>query len=143
MRVSGAQYQALRHRRPIPRAERDVVEAVLQYLALRKDTVAWRNNVGAMTVPETLTTKKRTIRFGFAGLPDIIGWCSECLNCLLLNLHGDCRQRRIARPLFIECKSTTGRLRDRQSAFLELAQKAGCRAFVARSVEDVRKELGG
>ncbi len=79
--------------------------------------VVWRNNVGA------IRSGARFIRFGIAGLPDIIG----------ITRGG----------LFIgcECKSETGTISPMQKWFHLIALKLGGYAFVARSYEDCDKWL--
>jgi len=47
------------------------------------------------------------------------------------------------RALFIEVKSRTGKLSLKQQNFLDRMSNHGALAFVARSVEDVKKYLGG
>jgi hypothetical protein len=132
---------AKRHpvRLPTGPKEQDTVRAICQYLAFHK-IPHWRMTTGA------LRADKRFIRFGAVGMADIIG---------IITVRSELEQSgevRVALPpvvatirgifLAIEVKSATGRLRPAQQAFLDTVTAAGGRAFVARSVEDVRKELG-
>ena len=57
------------------------------------------------------------------GVPDICGIYRSC-------------------PLFIEVKKSTGRLSPEQKVFLEKARSEGAIAFVARNLDDVKKNLG-
>ena len=45
------------------------------------------------------------------------------------------------RALYVECKSSVGKLTEEQAAFLSLVNQHGGLAFVARSVDDVLKHL--
>lgn len=134
MRVTAAQLEAKRKGKPLPRPEREILRAILDYLATRRDVVAWRNNVGAVKEGE------RFIRFGMKGLPDIIGWKRLDIvvpgHPLDLTLHP-------AAFLAIEVKAHGAPIRPEQAAFLEQARAAGCIAFVARSIEDVIRGLDG
>lgn len=100
-------------------SESDVVAAILDYLAVR-GIFAWRNQTGAMRTGDG----KRFVRFGAVGSPDIIGV-----------LPG-------GRFLGIECKTPRGRLSPHQDLFLARLLDDGALAFVARSVDDVIKQLG-
>jgi hypothetical protein len=46
-------------------------------------------------------------------------------------------------PVFIEVKSPTGVIRPKQKQFIEAARVAGCRAGIARSVEDALRIVRG
>lgn len=79
--------------------------------------VVWRNNVGAVRSGTHL------VRFGIAGLPDIIG----------ITRGG----------MFVgcECKSPIGRVSEMQKWFHLIALRLGGYAFVARSYEDCDRWL--
>jgi hypothetical protein len=118
-------------RRSVPtRKEREILKAILAYLALVPYVVAWRNNSGAAILPKSKADGTGTwmpVRFGFKGLPDIGGWV---------------RAEPWPRPLYIEVKRE-GRYPDAyQRAFLDKARADGCLVIVARSVDDVRRGLG-
>lgn len=96
--------------------ENQVLRACLDYLTMR-GIECWRNNTGAMTIPGT----KRFVRFGKPGVPDILGYLDD------------------GRFLAVECKSAIGRLSPAQVAFLERAERCGCKVVVARSIDDLQK----
>ena len=119
--------------------EQATVRAICQFLWLHR-IPNWRMTTGA------LRADKRFVRFGAVGMADIIG---------IITVKSEMEQSgevRMALPpvvatirgifLAIEVKSATGTLRPAQRAFLDTVTAAGGRAFVARSVDDVRKELG-
>lgn len=100
--------------------ESAILAAVLKILRYHpKVAMVWRANSGAYK-----TDAGRYIRFGFPGCSDILG--------ILMG----------GRLLAVECKTVSGVLTKDQSAFLEAIRKAGGHAFVARSVDDVIRELG-
>lgn len=121
MNVTRAQLTARLTARPRPRRERDVQAAILTWLNLQPGTMAWRNNVGAVK------TGNRFVRFGFPGLPDIIGWCR----------HEIADGIYAAVFVAIEVKSASGRLRPHQAGFKALARRDGVLYIEARSVDDV------
>jgi hypothetical protein len=101
--------------------EAQVMSAVLDALA-RHPKVAWRRRINS----GFFMLDDRPFRSGFVGCSDIIG------------------QTRIAwggRFIACECKSRTGTLTEAQEAFLEVVRAAGGIAFVARSVDDVFREI--
>lgn len=110
--------------------EQDTVTAVLAYLRLR-GIPAWRMNTGAFR--GEYKGKPRFHRFGVVGMSDIIGvlpfWPADSRT-----LSGVF--------LAIEIKGARGVLRPAQRAFLNQVTKAGGTAFVARTLDDVRQELG-
>lgn len=89
------------------------VAAVLELLAYHPAVAfAWKANAGAMTVGH------RTVRFGFAGQPDIVGM-----------LKG-------GRFLAIEIKTGKGQLTKDQRSFLTKVRIAGGVAGVCHSVDE-------
>lgn len=102
-------------------AERDILKAILDYLAARK-ILAWRQNCGA--IPATYKGRQRFIRYGQPGQADICG---------ILSPSG--------RYLAIEVKSAKGKVSDLQALHLELVRSQGGVAGVCRSVEDVAELL--
>ena len=106
------------------RKEGDLVKAVLQYLAARR-IPAWR--VNAVAVGGEYKGKRRFVRSVAPGFADIIA---------IVPRHafgGFCA---------IECKSPTGKLSEAQLRFLQTVKQAGGLAIVARSLDDVKAELG-
>lgn len=121
-----------------PRSESDVVAAVLRYLVSDLGLLAWRAN--QIPVPG------RTFQ-GLAGVSDILG-------VLPTFIEGDSpihspglADRTIGRLLAIECKMPesdtrkAGSLRPEQAAFIDRVNASGGLAFVARSVDDVKRAL--
>ena len=115
------------------RRESELVAEALRFLNRIPGVVAWRTNVGAVSADHK--GKRRFVRFGFAGLSDIIGWKEETEN-----VRGAivCWARFVA----IEIKTDTGKLTPHQVAFLQLVNKSGGIGFVARSCDDIAAELG-
>lgn len=112
-------------RLPTGSTEQDTVRAILQLLALHK-IPSWRINTGATKID------KRFIRFGAVGMSDIIGiWPADDD---WVGPHGGF--------LAIEVKSKTGVVTPAQHAFLDQVNAAGGKGFVARSLDDVKRELG-
>ena len=107
-------------------SEAIVMRAVLKYLRLRKDRVAWveRLNSGAGQLAFADGARSQWMRFAWRGAPDLIGQLTD------------------GRILCIETKAPSGRLRPDQEAFLNVVRCQGGVAFVARSVDDVKEQLG-
>jgi hypothetical protein len=78
---------------------------------------------GKLIYPDGNTSQ--FMRFGFVGMPDILG-----------QVVG-------GRLLAIEVKKPSGRVSDGQQAFISKAEQNGAIAFVARSVADVFNVLDG
>jgi hypothetical protein len=99
--------------------------AVLKRLRLHP-AVAWveRLNSGAGQLAFADGTKSQWLRFSWRGAPDLIG------------------QLKDGRILCVEVKRPSGRLRPDQHAFLNTVRQQGGVAFVARSVDDVKEQLG-
>jgi len=105
----------------IKQSERAIETHILTFLHYQK---VWAFKLHRMG---TFDSKKGVYRanksaFYIKGIPDICGVFK-------------------GRPLFIEVKSKKGRLSPEQIEFGERAQKEGAIWFVARSVEDVEREL--
>lgn len=101
-----------------PGPEQSVQVGILAYLkacGIHAD----RRNVGAVK------QGKRFVRFSRPGQSDISG-----------TIPGS------GRRLEIECKAGYRELTAEQAAWLSLMQQLGAVAFVARSIDDVRRELG-
>lgn len=97
--------------------ESEVLEGCIKYLRAR-GIFCFRNNVGATKVGT------RFIRFGYPGSSDILGIMPD------------------GRFLAVECKREKGgRLSELQKAFLTAIQINGGVSIVARSVEELKKEL--
>ncbi|GHU20025.1 hypothetical protein FACS189475_08250 [Betaproteobacteria bacterium] len=109
--------------RPEPR-EADIQSAILQALNVHP-SVAWaeRMNSGAGRLMYPGGKASRFIRFGFPGMPDIMG------------------QLKDGRLLAIEVKRPSGRVSDEQQAFIQRAAENGALAFVARDAGTVWEKL--
>ena len=118
--------------KPPKRRESELVAEALRFLNRIPGVVAWRTNVGAVSADHK--GKRRFVRFGFAGLSDIIGWKEEPREKWTGQHH--------ARFLAVELKTGTGKLTPQQQGFLDLVNKSGGIGFVARSCEDIAAELG-
>src|SRR3990167_4955078 len=116
-----------------PRRESDLVREALRFLNRIPGVVAWRTNVGAVSADHK--GKRRFVRFGFAGLSDIIGWQQSTDG---VHQAGPL----VARFLAVELKTGTGKLTPQQQGFLELVNKSGGIGFVARSCERLRRNSG-
>ena len=90
--------------------------------------VCWRQNVGAMQNP-----KGQWVRFGFKGLPDILGYIPKWVT-----------KKSYAIPVFWECKRVKGRIRPEQKSFIESVQYNGAFAGIGTSQDlyDKLKEEG-
>lgn len=98
--------------------ESALIRAVLLAVGARPDLRVWRQNTGAARLPSG-----RIVRFGIPGAADISGI-----------LRG-------GRRLEIECKSRDGRLSALQERFCRVIQHHGGLYILARSVDDVLREL--
>lgn len=98
-----------------------VVKACLGYLELIR-IHAWRNNSGCTSI-EGANGRNRFVRYGLPGSADILGIMPD------------------GRFLAVECKSDKGRLSELQQNFLDMIRGNGGVAFVARSVDDVEREI--
>jgi len=107
--------------------EQATVNAILKFLALHH-IPAWHMRTGATKIGG------RFIRFGAVGMSDIIG---------VLPYKGVVGQIWIpGRFLAIEVKSAASTLTAAQQGFLSQVNWAGGKAFMARDVATVAKELG-
>ena len=111
--------------------EQDTVRAILQFLHAHR-IPAWRINTGAVKI------ERRFLRFGAVGMSDIIGILLTPVALVGL-MHAEVR---CGRFLAIEVKSAKGTVTPAQQGFLDQVNAAGGRAFMARSVADVQRELG-
>lgn len=101
-------------------SEHDILNEILRWLAdNRPDILVWRNTVGVFHTVDI----GRTMRVGLPGSSDLIGVLPD------------------GRFLGIEVKTATGAERKNQLSFRRAVTKRGGVCFVARSVEDVRREL--
>ena len=107
-------------------AETTLQQQIRLALGSRTDLRLFRNQVGQLPDPRT----GRPVQFGLAlGSADLIGWR------IITTTPGMVGQR-IAVFTSIEVKTSTGRVRSEQQAWLACVQQCGGIAGVARSVDD-------
>lgn len=101
----------------------DVLACLKRLQSLGK--VCWyaRMNSGAGKLQYGTAKASQFIRFGFPGMPDVLG------------------QMPGGRLLAIEVKRPSGVVTDDQAAFLEMATAGGALAFVARNIDDVLERI--
>ena len=99
--------------------EKQLQNAILREFGTRSDVRLWRANIGAARIG------RRFIRFGVPGQADLTGI-----------LPG-------GRRLEIEVKSVTGHQTPDQRSFQTMIERFGGLYVLARSVEDVRRAIGG
>ena len=114
--------------------EQDTVIAILQLLHAHR-IPAWRINTGATKIGG------RFIRFGAVGMADIIGIVNKRVS-LYGSQDGSENCEIPGQFLAIEVKSAKGIVTPTQQSFLDQVNAAGGKGFVARSVDDVARELG-
>jgi len=106
--------------------EQDVLNSVLIYLAIEKQRgrVVWfeRMNSGA-TKYQDRNGRQRFVRYGFKGCPDIHGMLTD------------------GRPLYLEVKKPSGRVKLEQQEFIDRAHAHGAAAAIVRSVEDAAEAI--
>ena len=90
------------------------IQALILMALSEAGCLVWRQDTGAYKAPDG-----RLIRYGLCkGSSDVIGLAKD------------------GRFLAVEVKTTTGRVRPEQVAFIDAVRRAGGRAGVARSVAD-------
>jgi hypothetical protein len=136
---------------PVARAETEITRAILEFLHRLPGVLAWRQNVGAFVGEHK--GKKRFVQFGRPGMSDILG--AVTLNCettcelweailepsIEAGRMKQADDRGFAILLAIEVKRPGESPTPAQRRFLEAVMRAGGVAFVATSVEDVRREF--
>lgn len=83
-----------------------------------------KNADGSITIHDP-----RPLKSGTVGMSDTGGWTSVIIT-------EDMVGTKIAQSAWIEVKQGAGRLSKEQAAFIQAARLAGCRAGVARTVEE-------
>ena len=107
-------------------AETEIQQRIRLALGTHPEIRLFRNQVGQLPDPRT----GRPVQFGLArGSADLIGWRT-------ITITPDMVGQRLAVFTSIEVKTTTGRVRPEQTAWLGAVHKAGGIAGVARSVAD-------
>jgi penicillin-binding protein-related factor A (putative recombinase) len=102
--------------------ESDIQRSILEYLSCNHDGFFWKVNNGGVYDPVRGHFRKHNSRFTPKGISDIIGIYKGKL-------------------IAIEVKSAKGTATKEQKEFLKNIAEQGGVAFIARSVEDVRREL--
>lgn len=126
-----------------PRSETEILKSC-QGVFSNGDVRLWRNNVGEAWVGPYVRNhdgsitivKPMRVRFGLCeGSSDLIGFVSRIIT------EADVGQT-VAQFVAAEAKTTRGRLRDTQAAYLETVERLGGRAGVFRSEEALAEILG-
>ena len=125
MNVTREQLDAKRKGRPLPRPETEIQSAILAYLRACVPGLWERNNRGVVRTPGKGGRDRLITYGGMEGASDIKG---------ILAPHG--------RAVAIEVKRPGDNPTVEQQAYLERVRRVGGIAFVARSIDDVRRELG-
>lgn len=99
--------------------ETPLIRDILLALGTRRDLRIWRSNCGAAR-----TRTGRVVRFGVKGQADISGILAPT-----------------GKRIEIEAKSATGRQSEQQRRFQAMIEKHGGIYILARSVDDVLREL--
>lgn len=107
-------------------SEKQIQDQILEWLALQRGFFGWRQNAG-MSINRYTNKRGETSTHAFrassmSGISDIIGsW--------------------FGKPLAIEVKANSGKLRDNQRDFLTKAEAAGWITIVAYGLDDVMERL--
>ena len=101
-------------------------------LGTRDDVRLFRNQVGQLPDPRT----GRPVQFGLArGSADLVGWKT-------IEVTPDMVGQRLAIFTSIEVKTPTGRATPAQKTWMDVVEKAGGIAGIARSADDAMKIVG-
>jgi len=104
--------------------EKQIQTEILNNLGSRSDVRLFRNNVGVMV------DSNRPLRFGLCnGSSDLIG-------IQKIVITPDMVGHTIGRFVSIECKSAKGRASKEQKRWIDMVNRFGGKAFIARSVEE-------
>lgn len=113
-------------------SEAQLQHAVRLALGRHPDARLYRNEVGQARHEDPATGRLRVVRYGLCpGSSDLIGW-----RRVTIEPHHVGSQ--IAQFVAIELKTPTGRVATDQRQFIELVNRWGGVAGVARSVEDAQ-----
>jgi hypothetical protein len=115
----------------VANAETTLQQQIRLALGTYPDARIFRNQVGSLPDPRS----GRLVTFGLArGSADLIGWRTVTITPEMVG-------SKLAVFTSIEVKTSTGRIRSEQQAWLATVQGAGGIAGVARSVTDARQLL--
>jgi len=102
--------------------EQEIKNSILDYLSWKRECFVWPNDSVGIYDPIRKIYRKKNSKFHIRGVSDILGIFRE-------------------RALAIEVKTQKGKVSPEQLEFISKFNKSGGIAFVARSVEDVEREL--
>lgn len=105
-----------------PTPEGAVLRTILQGLRARR-VPCWRIGVGGFQLGDAAAGRRRYVKMGDPGLPDVVALVPE------------------VGAVFIEVKSASGRLSPEQVAFRDACRRAAAAHVVARSWDDVEPLL--
>ena len=130
------------------RPEREILRAVLDFLALQPGVIAWRMNTGMAMLPGR-GGQLQPVRFGVKGLPDVLGsvaWCWRSFVPARVDRRCDhglgCTGVHGPRPFAFEVKRRGGQRSPAQLAMAATLETAGWLVAVVTSVDEVRAVLG-
>ena len=104
--------------------EKQIQTEIFNNVGSRSDVRLFRNNVGVML------DSSRPLRFGLCnGSSDLIGIQKVIIS-------PDMVGQEIGRFVSIECKSAKGRPSEEQKRWIEMINRFGGKAFIARSAEE-------
>lgn len=109
--------------------ERQILKAVMEYLAAKR-VLAFRMNVGAVEQTNAISGKKRFMRFGVAGMADVLA-------CPRMDFDG----KMVPHFVWLECKTATGRQSELQKSFQKRVESEGHLYRVVSSIEDLEEAL--
>ena len=108
-------------------SEAEVLRQCLDLLTLLR-VKHYRNNTGAVAVAATATSRRRYVRFGVPGMPDVVA-------------VGPRGGRHAGKFIGIEVKAPGGRLRPEQAAVIDNLRADEALAFVVRSAAELHEAL--
>lgn len=103
-------------------SEKDIENAILEYLNLLPNTKAWKNQSVGIYDPVKKIYRMNKGAYTARGTSDIIGICNGVMLC-------------------IEVKTPKGKPTKLQLEFLSAMEQYGALAMIARSVDDVKYAL--
>jgi len=102
--------------------EKEIENDILKFLNMLPATKAWKNQSVGIFDPVKKVYRMNKGAFTAKGSSDILGICNGVMLC-------------------IEVKSAKGKPTQSQLDFIDIMNHLGALAFIARSVDDVKKEL--
>lgn len=115
----------------MPETEQHIQQSIRLAVGARSDTRLFRNNVGSC-----ISSDGRVVRFGLCpGSSDLIGFRT-------ITVTPDMVGQQVAVFSAVEVKTTKGRPTEQQQKFIQLVQRSGGIAGIARSVDEAQSVLG-